>query len=239
MERLHKFMARCGVASRRKAEEMIAQGRVEVNGELVRELGTKVGPDDHVTLDGALLRAPALQYVLLNKPRGVITTMDDPQKRTAVTRFLPALGVTLKPVGRLDMDSEGLLICTNDGELAARLTHPRYAVEKEYVATVRGLVEQPALERLRKGVYLSDGKTAPARVDVMALDRKAGSTKLRVVIHEGRNRQIRRMVGHPVISLKRVRLGPVVMKGMRAGEARLLSQVEVRALYEAVRLARS
>lgn len=238
-ERLHKFIARCGLASRRAAEQAIREGRVEVNGEVVVEMGLKVGPGDQVSFDGVPIAPPELKYVLLNKPKGVVTTMDDPQRRRTVLAYLPDLGVPLKPVGRLDYDTSGMLVCTNDGELAARLTHPRYALEKEYRAVVQGKPSEETLERLRKGIVLDGRRTAPAQVHRIGTV-KSDATELRVVIHEGRNRQIRRMlesVGHPVVDLKRVRIGPLRMAKMPPGSCRMLTKAEVRALQQAVGLA--
>lgn len=243
LERLHVRIARGGLSSRRKAEEMIREGRVTVNGELVAEMGRKVGPDDSVEVDGIVVGQPKRYVVLLNKPGGTVTTMNDPQGRPTIVRFLPDYGVPLKPVGRLDMDTEGLLLCTNDGELANRLAHPRYGVDKEYQVVVRGIPTDDSLDRLRKGVYIDDGRearrTSPARVEVIHAEPKTNTTGLRITIHEGRKRQVRLMceaVGHPVLSLKRTRYGPLVLKGMRVGEARLLGQKEVEGLRKAVGL---
>ena len=168
--------------------------------------------------------------VLLNKPTGVVTTLLDPQRRPTIVPFLPDYGVQLKPVGRLDMDTEGLLLCSNDGDLAARLTHPRYGVEKEYTVIVDGIVDDRTIEKLRDGVYIEGGKTSPAKVELIHAEAKTNTTGLRITIHEGRKRQVRQMcdsVGYPVRTLKRVRIGPLVLKGMRAGEARLLGKKEV------------
>ena len=231
-ERLHKRIARAGIASRRAAETLIAEGRVEVNGSVVTEQGFKVGPDDTVHVDGRPIAEPKLFYVLMNKPAGYVTTMSDPQARQTVTRLLPNLGVTLKPVGRLDMDTEGLLIFTNDGEFANRLAHPRYQIEKEYLVTVKGFPDEKALDKLRKGVFVDGRKTAPAKVVVTGLAGKAQSS-LRIILHEGRKRQIRLMcesVDHPVTALKRVRIGSIRLHQMKRGECRMLSKPEVDAL---------
>lgn len=236
-ERLHKFIAACGLASRRKAEEMILEGRVQVNGEIITQLGTKVGPGDEVQADGVTLVRPKLYYVLMNKPKGVVTTLDDPQRRPTVARYLPDMGVTLKPVGRLDMDTEGLLLFTNDGEFALRMTHPRHKVPKEYQATVFGKPEEKALERLRKGVTIEGRRTAPAEVDILRYDPSEGRTLVRVVIREGRKRQVRLMfdaIGHPAQALKRVRIGPLVLRNMPAGMCRMLGKAEVDTLKRLV-----
>lgn len=219
---------------------MIAAGRVDVNGVTITEMGVKVKPEDDVRVDGRAVDTPKLFYVAMNKPTGYVTTLRDPQGRPTVTKLLPNLGVTLKPVGRLDMDTEGLLIFTNDGEFAHRLAHPRYQIEKEYVATVKGRPDEKAIEKLRKGVFLADEiaeqhgrptgrKTAPAQVFLLG---EAGSeqSKLKLILHEGRKRQIRLMfeaVGHTVVSLKRLRIGSLYLNKMRKGECRLLGMDEV------------
>lgn len=239
-ERLHKFIAACGVCSRRAAERLIAEGRVMVNGQVVTRMGVKVEPGDQVRVDGRLLSRPRTLVVLLNKPAGVVTTMRDPRGRPTVVDLLPDLGVVLKPVGRLDVDTEGLLICTNDGELASRLAHPRYGIEKEYEATVRGVPSEKALDRLRKGVPLDGRLTAPARVELVRFDREGDRATLRIALHEGRNRQIRRMaeiVGHPVEALRRIRIGPFVLRKLAPGQARLLGRREVELLRRLVGLA--
>lgn len=237
LERLHVRIARSGLCSRRAAEKLIEEGRVEVNGSVVVEMGRKVGPDDEVRVDGVPITVAKHYTVLLNKPKGVVTTLNDPQGRPTIVKYLPDYGVQLKPVGRLDMDTEGVLLCTNDGELHARLSHPRYGVEKEYQAIVEGVPEERALEQLRKGVFLDDRKTSPAQVEVIHVEPR--STSLRITIHEGRYRQVRRMceaVGHPVISLKRTRYGNYRLKGMRPGEAILLGKKDVDALRKSVGL---
>lgn len=239
VERLHKVIAASGLCSRRKAEELIAEGRVQVNGEFVVIPGTKVDEGDEVRVDGEAIKSQKLAYVLMNKPKGVVTTLSDPQKRPTVSRYLPDIGAALKPVGRLDMDTDGLLLFTNDGELAARLTHPRYAVEKEYVAVVTGVVTEKALKQLRDGVYIEDGKTAPAMVRASNYDPRRNTTRLEIVIHEGRNRQIRQMcdvVGNPVLELRRVRIGSIRLRDMRPGMCRILGKKEVDTLRALVGL---
>lgn len=234
-ERLHKRIAASGLCSRRAAEDLIREGRVTVNGELVIELGVKVGPDDVVAVDGRTLTEAKLYTLLLNKPKGYVTTLKDPQGRRTIADLLPDLGVQLKPVGRLDKDTEGLLICTNDGDLALRLTHPRYGIEKEYLAVVEGEPDDKSLEKLRKGIYIEGGKTSPAFV---ARDPRSGST-LKIIIHEGRKRQIRLMclaIGHPVKSLKRVRIGHLRIRGVPRGTCRMLGKVEVEELRKSVGL---
>lgn len=229
-ERLQKVLAQRGYGSRRSCEELIAEGRVTVNGE-VAELGRRVEPArDVVEVDGHLVPIkPGLVYYLLNKPAGVVTTAKDTHGRPTVVELVPA-EPRVFPVGRLDADTEGLLLLTNDGELAHRLTHPRYGVEKEYLAHVEGVPASPALRRLREGVDLEDGLTAPARVS------QPLPGVLRITIHEGRNRQVRRMaeaVGHPVLRLVRVRVGPLADRRLAPGAWRALTVEEVKALAEA------
>ncbi|HRJ26861.1 MAG TPA: pseudouridine synthase [Fimbriimonadaceae bacterium] len=237
--RLHKFIASCGVTSRRKAEELIREGRVTVNGEIVTEMGTKVGPDDHVTVDGEGLRPSRLFYILMNKPKGVVTTLDDPQKRRTVKEYLPDVGVRLKPVGRLDMDTEGLILFTNDGELAARMTHAQYGLEKEYQASVAGEMQDRSAMKLAKGVPIEGRKTSPAIFEITGYDPRRNLTHLRIVLHEGRKRQIREMcalVGHEVLSLKRVRIGHLVLRNLAPGQCRALGQFDVKKLRSEVGL---
>jgi 23S rRNA pseudouridine2605 synthase len=240
MERLQKLLSTAGVASRRTAEDLIRQGRVSVNGRTVTELGTKAGPDDEIRVDGRRVKAAqTLRYLLVHKPRGYVTTRNDPQKRRTVMELLAGVREYVYPVGRLDYDSEGLLLVTNDGDLAAALTHPRHEVEREYRAIVAGVPDQRALERLARGVVLDGRRTAPAVVRMPPADRdkSAQSTVLLLTIREGRNRQVRRMceaVGHPVQRLTRVRIGPLRDERLRAGQVRELMADEVRALKRAV-----
>ncbi len=230
-ERLQKVLARVGYGSRRACEALIAHGRVSVNGE-VAVLGRRVEVgSDLVTVDGAPVGVmPGLVYYLLNKPAGVVTTADDPQGRPTVLDLVQT-GTRVFSVGRLDQQTEGLLLLTNDGEFAQLLAHPRFGVEKEYLVGVSGTPGPGALRRLRQGVVLDDGETtAPARVAAVS------PGVLRLVIHEGRNRQVRRMcdaVGHPVVRLVRTRIGPVTDRSLRPGSWRPLKPAEVRALSEA------
>lgn len=244
-ERVHVRIARSGLCSRRAAEVLIREGRVTLNGEPIITMGVSVEDRDVVAVDGIPIQSAKLYTIVLHKPTGVVTTMRDPQGRPTITRYLPDYGVPLKPVGRLDMDTEGLLVCTNDGELANRLAHPRYGVEKEYQAIVRGIPDGKALARLQKGVWLPDQesepgyRTKPAKVEVIHAEEKSQTTGLRITVHEGRKRQVRRMceaIGHPVISLKRTRYAFLVVKGLRAGEARLLGKDEVDRLRKLVGL---
>jgi 23S rRNA pseudouridine2605 synthase len=229
-ERLQKILARAGFGSRRASEALIAAGRVRVNGE-VATLGDRADPEtDRIEVDGTVVGVrPGLVHYLLNKPAGVVTTASDPQGRPTVVELVPA-EPRVFPVGRLDAATEGLLLLTNDGELAQQLTHPSFGVDKEYLAEVQGRPTRGALRRLREGVDLEDGPTAPAKVSVV------GERLLRITIHEGRNRQVRRMcdaVGHPVRRLVRVRIGPIADRRLAPGEWRALEQDEVRALERA------
>lgn len=237
--RLHVYIAHSGICSRRAAEKMILEGRVSVNGEMVIEMGVKVTDEDDVRVDGNPVRIAKHYTVLLNKPTGVVTTLFDPQRRPTVVKFLPDYGVQLKPVGRLDMDTEGLLICTNDGDFAHRLSHPSFGVEKEYQAIVDGLVTDKALRDLQRGVFIEGKRTSPAKVEVIHTDTGKNTTGLTITIHEGRKRQIRLMcetVGFPVKTLKRVRIGPLKIRGMRQGECRLLGKEEINELRALVDL---
>jgi 23S rRNA pseudouridine2605 synthase len=228
--RLQKVLAQAGIGSRRACEELVGAGRVTVNGE-VAELGRRVDVDhDQVSVDGVPLSVKrGLVYYVLNKPAGVVSTASDPQGRPTVVGLVPSQPRVF-PVGRLDEATEGLLLLTNDGDLAHHLTHPRFGVDKEYVAVVRGTPTPAELRRLRQGVELDDGPTAPARVALMA------PNQVRIVIHEGRNRQVRRMfdaVGHPVERLVRTRIGPLADRRLRPGRWRALTPAEVRSLEQA------
>lgn len=243
-ERLQKYLAHAGIASRRHAEELIEAGAVTVNGQVVRELGTRVDPSaDEVRVRGRLVR-PATDhlYVLLNKPADVVTTAHDPQGRRTVLDLLPVEWRERRvyPVGRLDRDTEGLLLLTDDGDLALRLTHPRYALPKEYAALVAGRPTRSALERLERGVRLAGEErpderlTAPARAWEMRS--QGDATWVGIEIHEGRKRQVRRMfeaVGYPVLRLRRVRVGPLTLGSLPPGKSRLLRADEVERLRRA------
>jgi len=228
--RLQKVLSRVGFGSRRMCDDLIADGLVTVNGE-VAILGRRVDPErDRVVVDGKPVGVrPDLVHWLYNKPAGVITTASDPQGRpTVIDAF--AAEPRVFPVGRLDADTEGLLIVTNDGDLAHRLTHPSFGVDKEYLAKVEGIPSRGTLRRLREGVELDDGMTAPARVS------QTEPSLLKLVIHEGRNRQVRRMcetVGHPVMRLVRTRIGPIADRSLPPGERRELTSTEVRQLTAA------
>ncbi|MGQ9755529.1 MAG: pseudouridine synthase [Desulfotomaculales bacterium] len=234
-ERLQKVLARAGISSRRKCEELIRAGRVRVNGQPVRELGFKVDPArDRIELDGRPVQVEPPVYIMLNKPRGYICTLRDPQGRPRVTDLVYGISQRIYPVGRLDYDTEGLLILTNDGDFAHALTHPRHEITKTYLVRVSGRPRNRDLNKLRRGIMLSDGPTAPARVAVIKKDPE--TTLLKVSIHEGRKRQIRRMlaaIGHPVIELKRIAVGPLTLGELRVGEFRHLTPEEVEKLKRA------
>jgi 23S rRNA pseudouridine2605 synthase len=233
-ERLQKLLARAGLGSRRACEELIAAGRVTVDGEVAR-LGTRADPAvRRIEVDGVpVVVRDDLVYYLLNKPVGVVSTAKDPEGRATVVDLVPD-EPRVFPVGRLDADTEGLLVLTNDGELAQRLTHPSHGVRKTYLAEVTGRPSDGALAALRLGIALDDGRTAPATVRVVA--RRGASTAVEIAIHEGRNRQVRRMfdtIGHPVLRLVRTRVGPLADRRLAPGAWRPLLPNEVRALYEA------
>jgi 23S rRNA pseudouridine2605 synthase len=227
--RLVKFLAHGGVASRRKAEEIIAKGVVTVGGEVVIDPARDVEAGDDVRVNGATVAAEAREVWAVNKPEGVVSTAREPGGRPAVVELVDTK-VRLYPVGRLDADSTGLLLLTNDGELANRLTHPRYEVPKTYRARLRAPIADRDLERLRTGVELEDGPTAPAKV------RRLGEREVEMTLREGRNRQVRRMleaVGNEVVGLRRVAFGPLRLGGLKVGEARRLSEDEIARLHEA------
>ena len=228
-ERLQKVLARAGIASRRASEEMIQAGRVTINGQIAA-LGDKVEDSDRIELDGIpVLRDPNLVHYLLHKPRDVVSTASDTENRQTVVDLVPS-AIRVYPVGRLDADSEGLIILTNDGDLTHRLTHPSFGVPKEYLVHVEGIPQRSALRSLREGIQLEDGMTAPAQVSM------PDQGLLKITIHEGRNRQVRRMcaaIGHPVVRLVRVRIGPITDSSLTAGSWRELTNEEVRSLYQA------
>lgn len=234
MERLQKVMAHAGVASRRVCEELIRQGRVRVNGQSVTELGRRVDPArDRIQVDGREIRRESKRYFLFYKPRGVITSVSDPRGRRVVTDFFRDVDQRVYPVGRLDYDTEGLLLMTNDGALANRLTHPRHEVDKVYRARVVGHPDEEALQRLRRGIKLEDGWTAPARVRLLEGDEQG--SWLELIIHEGRNRQVRRMleaIGHSVRKLVRTRIDFLTLAGLKPGRYRELKPAEVARLRE-------
>ncbi len=239
-ERLQKILSHAGIASRRAAEELIRQGRVEVNREVVTELGTKADPvRDEIRVDGRRLRkqAPVRRHLLMYKPREVVSTRADPQRRTTVLDLLARAGIHgyFYPVGRLDYDSEGLIILTNDGDFAEKLAHPRYEIERAYEARVLGVPDPRDLARLAGGIVIEGRRTLPARVTVRGTQ-PAGSethTVMEIVLREGRNRQVRRMceaIGHPVVRLKRTRIGRITARGLKPGGIRELTAAEIKSL---------
>lgn len=230
--RLQKHLAQCGVASRRAAEQMIAAGRVMVNGTVVTQMGALVEPGDQVLVDGQPVHLEEEKhYLLYHKPMGEVTTVSDPEGRPTVLDKFRDYPVRLYPVGRLDYDSEGLLLLTNDGDVAQRMLHPSREVEKVYLAKVSNRLAPEAEKRLQEGVWLNGRKTAPAKVRILKYD--AFSTSVLVTIHEGRNRQVRRMfetVGHQVVLLRRVQFGPLKLGDVKRGQWRPLTDEEVRLL---------
>jgi len=239
LERLQKVLAQAGVSSRRKAEELIVAGKVKVNGKVVTLLGTKVDPEkDKILVEGKPVTGLEKKvYVLLNKPTGYVTTVKDPEGRPTVVRLLKGIKERVYPVGRLDYETEGLLLLTNDGQLAFALTHPKHGVEKVYLAQVVGVPGPDQLGKLRRGIRLADGITAPAKVRRLAI--MEGNALLELKIHEGKNRQIRRMcesLGHPVMKLQRIALGSLTLEGVATGSYRRLSPQEISELFKAAGL---
>ncbi|MCF8011007.1 MAG: rRNA pseudouridine synthase [Clostridiales bacterium] len=229
-ERLQKYMARAGVASRRYSERMISCGRVKVNGTVEKTMGTKIDPaSDTVTVDGKVINIEEKNiYLILNKPGGYVTTMHDPQGRPIVTDLLKGVQERVYPVGRLDYNTKGLLLLTNDGELTYALTHPSYKIFKTYRALVSGVPSKTKIKDLQKGIKLEDGLTAPAKVRL--LNKQSDKSLLEITIYEGRNRQVRRMceyIGCPVLDLERVRLGDLNIGELKIGEYRYLAYKEV------------
>ena len=234
MERLQKYMASCGVASRRKCEEIIAEGRVKVNGVTVREAGLKIQPGkDRVTVDGKeIIPANKPVYIMLNKPVGYVSTVRDQFMRPTVLDLVRGVKGRIYPVGRLDYDSEGLILLTNDGNFAYGLTHPRHKVDKTYMVVVQGRPDRIEIDRIRSGVEIDGRMTSPADIRVESI--QGNKTTFRVVIHEGRNRQVRRMfeaIGYTVVSLKRTGIGKLQLGTLAPGKWRLLEDREVKDLY--------
>ncbi len=236
-ERLNKFLARCGVCSRRKADEFIAQGFVQVNKLRVTEMGHMIDPERDKIIFKQNPVTPIQQniYLMLNKPAGYITTLKDPEKRPTVTDLLIGIKMRLYPVGRLDQDTEGLLIMTNDGDIAYRLAHPRYGIKKTYVATIKWFITETQAKKLEKGLLLEDGITAPAQISI--LKQFQSNSEVLVRIAEGKKRQVRRMfeaIGFEVRHLVRTEYGPLKLGRLRRGQYRELTPNEVRELHKAV-----
>jgi 23S rRNA pseudouridine2605 synthase len=232
-ERLQKILSKAGLTSRRHAERLIIEGRVKVNGTVVTSLGFKADPQkDHIRVDGkSIAKIEPKAYLLLNKPRGCVTSLDDPLRRPTIRDFLQGEKRRVKPVGRLDFDSEGLLILTNDGELHQRLTHPRYGVPRTYLVKVKGIPGQKEIRRLRDGIRLDDGVSFPAKVHLVKKLKR--NSWMRFTVYEGRNKLIKRMcaaISHPVIRLKRTRYGSLNLGDVKPGEYRYLTSREIQGL---------
>jgi 23S rRNA pseudouridine2605 synthase len=238
--RLQKILSQAGIASRRAAELLITQGRVEVNGRVVTELGTKADPTDDVRVDGRRIKAPPVRrYLLMYKPRHVMSTRTDPQRRATVIDLLARAGISgyYYPVGRLDFDSEGLILLTNDGEFAQTVAHPRHALERTYEAQVAGVPDDRDLGRLRRGIEIDGRRTRQAHVRLLRVvqTRHGPEAVIEFTIREGRNRQVRRMcdaIAHPVERLRRTRIGPIADTKLRPGQVRELSAPEIRAILK-------
>ncbi|MFC6253416.1 pseudouridine synthase [Secundilactobacillus hailunensis] len=240
MERLQKVMAHAGVASRRSAEKMITAGHVKVNGKTVTELGTKVSKHDHILVDEMPIQTEMPVYILMNKPRQVVSTVsDDKHRKTVIDLLDDEIKERVYPVGRLDYDTTGLLLLTNDGALANQLTHPKYEVDKSYVAKVQGIPTNDELKRLRKGVSIDGKQTSPARTRLMSSDEGRKTAIVSITIHEGKNHQIKKMlqaVGHPVMKLKRETYAFLTLKGVQPGDFRELNPEEVKELKRVAKL---
>jgi len=236
MERINKYLAHAGLGSRRHCEDLVRAGRVSVAGQVVRELGTRVDPDQEVCVDGRPIHGERLVYWLVNKPRGHLCTNSDPAGRPRAVDLLPHVPERVYTVGRLDEDSEGLLLLTNDGDLAHRLMHPRFGVDKTYLAQVAGVPRYADMEKLREGVWLSDGRVKAK--SARKLKTQGQSAWLRIVLNEGKNREIRRMLArleHKVLRLIRVGLGPIQLGRLKKGRARPLTGQELRQLRQAAK----
>lgn len=231
--RLNKYLARSGVTSRRKADILIEEGRVRVNGETVTRLGSQINVEaDKVEVNGVEIKPETKYYLILNKPPGYVVTLDDPLERPTVKELLPDLGIRLFPVGRLDLNSEGLLLFTNDGELAHKLMHPRYEINKVYMVRIKGRIESRDLSVLSDGVYLDNRKTSPDKTRLIKRD--PASSLLKIEVHEGRKREIRRMfqaVGYHVVKLKRIQFAGLKLGRLEKGKWRYLKPDEIRKLY--------
>ena len=236
MERLQKILAAAGVASRRKCEELILEGKVEVNGETVKTLGVKADPaQDVITVNGRAIQSESKVYLMMNKPKGVITSATDPKGRKVVTDYVTGIKERVYPVGRLDYDTEGLLLLTNDGEFANLLTHPKHHVAKTYLATVEGIPHGDKIEKLKQGIMLEDGMTAPAELEYQDINVEEKQATIRITIYEGRNRQVRRMfeaISHKVIRLKRIKFGDLSLMNLKRGRTRALTPNEVNELKQ-------
>lgn len=236
-ERLQKYLAQCGVASRRKCEEIILQGKVKVNGITISELGTKINPAiDKVEVDGQIITSEKKVYILLNKPVGYVTTMSDEKDRPTVMKLLEGVKEKVVPVGRLDMFTSGLLLLSNDGDFVYKVTHPKHETTKTYVVKTRGVPKESDLEKLRVGVKIEDYITSPAEVNLLLKDNTNNIARIWIRIHEGRNRQVRKMceaIGLSVIALKREGVGNLTCEGVEKGKWRYLTETEVAEILNA------
>ncbi|WP_196594678.1 pseudouridine synthase [Pectinatus sottacetonis] len=239
MERLQKYIAACGIASRRSAEKLISQGRVRVNGKIINQQGITIDPNnDTIEFDGKIIRETGKKvYIMLNKPKGYISTVKDEHNRKTIMELVKNITQRIFPIGRLDYNTEGLLLLTNDGELMQKLLHPKFKVKKTYTANIEGKLSSIDLGELRHGIKLEDGMTSPAEVKIINYNEQIDRSKIHISIHEGRNRQIRRMfetVNHPVISLKRIEFAGLSLYGLKRGQYRLLSQEELEQLIKVI-----
>lgn len=236
-ERLQKYLAKCGIASRRKCEEIILEGKVRVNGNTVTELGTKINPEvDTVEVDGKVISSERKVYILLNKPVGYVTTMSDEKERPTVMELLDGVKEKVVPVGRLDMFTSGLLLLSNDGDFVYKVTHPKHETTKTYIVKTRGVPRESDLEKLRVGVKIDDYITSPAEVNLLLKDNTNNISRIWIRIHEGRNRQVRKMceaIGLSVIALKREGVGNLTCEGVERGKWRYLTDEEVAEILNA------
>lgn len=233
MERLQKIIQKAGIASRRKAEDMIAEGRVSVNGKVVTEMGTKASFSDDIRVDGKKIEAENKVYFVLYKPESIISSVKDQFDRDTVTDFIP-VKEKIFPIGRLDYDTSGLILLTNDGDFANMMIHPKYKIEKEYYVRIKGLLRKESSIKLAKGLIYDNERALPAKVYDVKYDDKKETTFLNIVITEGKNRQVRRMfesLGHEVVKLKRIRFGTITLDGLNRGEYRILKPHEIKTLY--------
>lgn len=238
MERLQKIMAHAGIASRRASEKLIKEGRVKVNGKVVTEMGLNVSKNDTIEVDSIPITKEEKLYFLLNKPRGVISSAGDPKGRKTVVDFFSHIEQRIYPVGRLDYDTTGVLLMTNDGELTNQLTHPKYGVEKTYIAKVKGLIDKKAISRLEKGLNIDGYTTRPAKARILDIDSKKNISMVELVIHEGKNHQVKKMlktVGFPVEKLHREKYGFLTTEGLQSGEWRQLKTFEVNKLKDLIK----
>lgn len=230
--RINKYIASCGIASRRKAEELIIENRVKVNGKVINELSFQINEtEDKVEVDGKLIGLEEeLVYIMLNKPEGYVTTVKDQFDRKSVIDLVKGVGARVYPIGRLDYETSGLLLLTNDGDLTYKLTHPKHEVDKTYVATVKGIPNEAEINNFKKGLYIEDYKTAPAKINIVKKNIEKNYAVCEIKIHEGRNRQVRKMcraINHPVMNLRRKAMGKIVLKDVEIGQYRYLTNDEI------------